>query len=608
MHIAKEARNCAARILGCALLCFPFAGMAMAQAPSAETPAQAITPAQAKSPAQVITPMQLENQMTEQTGERLKWQKLMAKKPLPGPGCFNATYPSTDWKETKCRLAPPYPLTVGNGTDSVAQVSSGSIASATGSFNSISGLTSENDNGNSFTFGGTNDFSLQVNTNRFSTTTSNAIEQNGTNPCTGSSSPGCTGWEQFVLTNYASLSPIGTNLYMQFWLLGYQSSFGTCPNSQIPGGWESGLLGQWRTSGGSCFINGPAAGVPILNITDLSQAVMTSNVNLNGLDVAMLSTSSQIFSIGLPANFLGINQSWTQAEFNVFGLWNSSEADFNAGTTITVNNTLSGPGGSGVTAACMSGGFTGETNNLSLSPCRCFSSGAQISFTESNAPSPVCSCSSGASWNRGTSSCACNVSGQVMNGATGQCSCPASGQIVQNNQCACPAYGEVPINGACACSVPGQTVQNGVCNCSVAGAGVINGVCGCFPGQTQVNNACVCAPGSTWSPSAVACVCNAPNQALINGRCVVQFNACGGTDVLTQHVGTACGASCATWSCAGPNALQCKTFTNVCGGCAARPSIPGAGPQPGETCTCSGGKSGRFYCTVAKQLGCDCAP
>lgn len=596
MQISKETRHCAARILGCIFLCFLSAGMVMAQVPSVEKPAQ------------VIRPTHLENQITEQAAERSKWQKLMARKPLPGPGCFTATYPKADWEKTRCKLAPPYPLTVGNGTDSVAQVSTGSIGSATGFFDSISGLNSENDSGNPFTFGGTNDFSLQVNTNRFPTTTANAVLSNGTNPCTASGGPGCTGWEQFVLTNYASLSPIGTNLYMQFWLLGYQSSFGSCPNSQIPGGWESGLLGQWRTFNGSCFINGPAQSVPIQSITNLSQLVMTGIVNLNGLDVAMVTTPTQIFTIGLPANFVGLNQSWTQAEFNVFGLWNDSIANFNPGTTITVNDTLSGPRGSGVSAACMSGGFTGETNNLNLSPCQCFSSGAQISFTESNASFPICSCASGANWNQSTLSCACNVSGQAMNSATGQCSCPASGQIVLNNHCACPAYGEVPVNGACACPYSGQTVQNNVCNCSIPGEGVVNGACACLGGASLQNNSCVCPSGTNWSASSMSCTCNAPGLVLVNGHCITPTNECGGTATLTQIVGSPCGQSCGRWSCYGQNALECKTYTNVCGGCAAFPRAPGEGPQPGESCVCSNGKSGRFYCTVGKVLGCDCTP
>lgn len=607
MRNSKGSRTRTRRILACVFHRFIVAGLLLAVLPSIATTAQPVK--KPAPPVKIIAPPVKGSPIASK--EWVKWQKLMSRKPLPQVGCYTVTYPKTEWVTTKCSLAPPYPLTVGNGSDSVAQVSSGAIGSAVGSFGPISGLTSENDSGNSFTFGGTNDFSLQVNTNTFATTTANGVQQNGntsTNPC-AASSPGCKGWEQFVLTNFASVSPVGTNMYMQFWLLGYLGNFKSCPSSQIPGGWESGLLGQWRQSGNDCYINGPAVGVPIQNITNLSQLVMTATVNLGGQDVATVSTPSQMFSIGLPANFLGMNQSWTQAEFNVFGLWNASEANFNAGTTITVNNALTDQGGNAVVASCGGAGTTGETNNLNFSPCQCFSSGSQIIFTESNAPSPTCACPSGSTWSQGASSCACNVPGQVMNGATGQCACAISGETVQNNQCACSASGAVPINGSCGCSVPGQAIQNNACTCTVAGAAVINGACSCFDGQSVVNNACVCPAGTRWNANTLKCVCTKPGEVLVNGRCEIPKNACGGTTKLSGVVGASCSqATCGKLRCDGLNALECESSTNVCGGCAAFPTIPGAGPQPGQNCTCSNGKAGRFYCTTAKQLSCDCAP
>ncbi len=373
---------------------------------------------------------------------RPEWQKYMSTHALPGIGCFTANYPSTTWAATQCVLAPPYPLNVGNSADFVAQAPSGNIFSATGSFPNVSPAltgTTENDVGNPFTFGGTNDFSLQVNTNTFQTNTSNGVLQNGNNPCASGS--GCTGWQQFVLTNYASFSPVGSNLYMQFWLLGYQAANGSCPNSQIPGGWESGLLGQWRTSNGSCFINSPAASVPIQNISDLSGMVLTGIVNLLGADEALLFTPDGASAIPLPTGFLGLtNQSWREAEFNVFGLWNSSEAVFNSGNVVTVSNTLTGPGGATIAASCLphsspfdgqsGSGTTGETNNLTLDPCPCFSNGPGIVFTESDLTPTFCTCPNGQTWDQFTNACICAPncysSGGVMcggqpNGCGGTC-------------------------------------------------------------------------------------------------------------------------------------------------------------------------------------------
>jgi hypothetical protein len=85
-------------------------------------------------------------------------------------------------------------------------------------------------------------------------------------------------------------------------------------------------------------------------------------------------------------------------------------------------------------------------------------------------------------------------------------------------------------------------------------------------------------------------------------------NACGGTSALAGVPGEPCGQSCGRWSCNGSDALACRTFTNVCGGCSSIPIAVGEGSQPGENCTCANGSKGRFFCTPSKQLSCDCQP
>lgn len=128
------------------------------------------------------------------------------------------------------------------------------------------------------------------------------------------------------------------------------------------------------------------------------------------------------------------------------------------------------------------------------------------------------------------------------------------------------------------------------------------------------------APGTTYFtlPEKIA---SAPPQTytlqvVVNGNAstgtqfqVVGANKCGGNAVLNEPVGISCGANCERWSCDGPNTVKCeKGPTNVCGACATVFQPPGAGPQPGETCSCGNGKNGRYYCTASKQLSCDCAP
>src|SRR5258707_5448502 len=81
------------------------------------------------------------------------WRKGMARVPAPKKGCFTSSYPSTEWQEVPCTTAParPYPPArgggrpdqIGNGHDVSAQVTTGHISEAIGSFDSVTGVTSE---------------------------------------------------------------------------------------------------------------------------------------------------------------------------------------------------------------------------------------------------------------------------------------------------------------------------------------------------------------------------------------------------------------------------------------------------------------------------------
>jgi hypothetical protein len=80
------------------------------------------------------------------------WRISMAQIPLPKKGCFEASYPSKEWREVPSTKARPYPmpprsgprpLIVGNGNDVSAKAPTGLISSATGSFDSATGVTSE---------------------------------------------------------------------------------------------------------------------------------------------------------------------------------------------------------------------------------------------------------------------------------------------------------------------------------------------------------------------------------------------------------------------------------------------------------------------------------
>jgi len=287
----------------------------------------------------------------------------MSQTPLPKKGCFKSTYPSTAWVEVPCGTPPnrPYPPAsgrvpeiVGNGNDFSAQANGGLISSATGSFDSVTGVSSESD-------GGTNNrFSLQLNTNG-----------NFSSPaCAGAKVPSqCTGWQQFVYSN-------GYGGFIQYWLLNYAA---TCPSG-------------WNTYGSDCWRNGSGlVSVPEQPITNLAQLRVTGNATAGGTDSIVISAPAGEggSNAANEDSVLGLAKGWQAAEFNVFGDCCGTQANFNGGATIVVRTTVI----NGTTHAptCTSNGYTGETNNLTLAtPCSTVGgTSPAIVFKESNPPASI---------------------------------------------------------------------------------------------------------------------------------------------------------------------------------------------------------------------------
>src|SRR4029077_13616255 len=104
----------------------------LAAAAQTGTPAPAPTPPQATAPPPSA-------QSREEQQKREAWRKSMSQHPVPKNGCFNASYPNTEWQEVPCGRPSPYPNLVGNGNDFAAQTS-GVISSAVGSFLTIPNL------------------------------------------------------------------------------------------------------------------------------------------------------------------------------------------------------------------------------------------------------------------------------------------------------------------------------------------------------------------------------------------------------------------------------------------------------------------------------------
>jgi len=332
----------------------------------------------------LVLAQQAYGQQAADVAKQHEWARTMHLTPLPKAGCFEASYPAPAWQEVGCRKPPailmvprkgPHPFTIGNANDVSAQAPSGTISQAIGSFDSVSGVTSESSPiGNSGT-PVNNAYSLQVNTNPFTSTA-----------CAGSPNPGCQGWEQFVFFNDGSAGSV----FIQYWLLRY--------NTTCPAGW-----GQFQFTGGTdiyCVRNAAmSAGTPNQPIGSLGNLTLSGTATTAG-DSVSFSTGTHLYS-ATGDNSVAAASGWQLAEFNVFGAGGNSSggggATFNSGASI-VPRTRIIYGGTGA-PVCSAQGFTGETNNLNFGPGApgVAPPGPAVFFTESTAGGAASNCAAAAS-------------------------------------------------------------------------------------------------------------------------------------------------------------------------------------------------------------------
>jgi hypothetical protein len=315
------------------------------------------------------------------------WRSFVAKNPATGKGCFHASYPNFSWESVDCQATPPHPRAgapagaAGGHFDYVAGTS-GLISSALGSFvtNSLESVTSvggaANEGGRPIL--GSNEYSLQINTN-----------SEGNTPACGKQTA-CTVWQQFMYaTDYNG--PGKAALFMQYWL---QHWTGSCPS-----GWTTQFTSNDTGQETSCYRNQSLSlPVPNIPIAELGNVTLNASATSGGLDTLSLTyRSAQSFEAWQVSaddsallGGLDISSVWHNAELNVLGDMEYAEADFNPGSSITVQ--LGVGDGSNSAPACLGpSGFatTGETNNLNLGACH--TGASYIEFTESLPPSgPLC--------------------------------------------------------------------------------------------------------------------------------------------------------------------------------------------------------------------------
>ena len=330
-----------------------------------------------------------------QPGSREAWHESMVRTPLPGKGCFKASYPSTDWQEVPCTTPPSYPLgrtgvggnnsdTVGNTSGDFAAQVPGLIVTAEGSFISVTPGISEEGN-TYYTPPNTppnncsvptktnvaNTFTLQLNTNIFPISL--------TSVCIDPVYVKC-GWQQFVFDNYAAVAKNGQQLaqaYMQYWLIGYGAA---C----LPG---------WSQSSSGCYRNSPSsAPIPAQTMADLSGITIMATADSGGTDTLIVQTAGGDLTALGSDSLLHLAQRWDAAEFNIFGDGCASQANFSSGSTIVVKTSV--VDSSLDTPTWVQESFTGETDNLNLVPTPCVygKPSPAIEFMETNAANPVATC------------------------------------------------------------------------------------------------------------------------------------------------------------------------------------------------------------------------
>jgi hypothetical protein len=197
------------------------------------------------------------------------------------------------------------------------------------SFPSITGLTSETNDGSS------NTYSLQLNSSYYVS----PVCQTATDPAD------CRAWMQFVYSNSGGA-------FMEVWLIDYGF---TCPS-----GW-----GQYSND---CVLNSNQVNVPTQTLAELADIKVAGAAVAGGNDTVKLTTSSKAYAVTMADSVVDLAQGWNTAEYNIFGDGGGSQADFNAGTTIRIKVQVKD--GSTTAPVCETDGFTLETNNLGLNKCR----------------------------------------------------------------------------------------------------------------------------------------------------------------------------------------------------------------------------------------------
>jgi hypothetical protein len=172
--------------------------------------------------------------------------------------------------------------TTGNGDDYAIEVS-GLISSATGTFPSVTGVTSEKSVGVAAFGGGgilgANEYTLQVNSNYNKTTS----------VCKSHS--GCTVWQQFIYSpDYSTKGKAA--VFIQYWLLGYGGT--SCPS------------GFGSDGSGDCYKNSSAVTAPDVPATQLANLKISGTATTGGNDTVVFTNGTTAYTLSAKDSVLDI--------------------------------------------------------------------------------------------------------------------------------------------------------------------------------------------------------------------------------------------------------------------------------------------------------------
>jgi hypothetical protein len=293
---------------------------------------------------------------------RKTWRAAIRNTPVSGKGCFHVKYPNVAWESVACAKPRAHPAraTAGNHFDYVAQAT-GLISRAAGFFEGASNVTSETSvGGDKGATDGPNEYDLQMNTN-----------SNGRTDACGDYTD-CTVWQQFIYAtdyNCGGTACGEAALFIQYWLLNWT---GNCPKDYLGNNWQLGGK-PWPANKG-CFKNSrQMATLPDIPVTELGCCVrLIASAEAGHSDGLALEYGDDVHFVSGDDSVLDIASVWTQAEFNVVGDNEYSQAQFNLYSSIPVTLVLTD--GSSSVPTCVPPqdyeGTTGETNNLNLGTCQ----------------------------------------------------------------------------------------------------------------------------------------------------------------------------------------------------------------------------------------------